>query len=154
MPHAGEISTKSYWPNYRKFWAFWQKPGFLKPFLIKRWHHFVRRVCSWNNCLMLKYFKKTTIFQWFKNYDSQTHVTWLKVRPNMADSISLKTQTVAVTKWSVSTCVYTERKIFKIHIDIIMLIGNEIYQVRPLGWKQCWGRSWSLPQTIIQQLYF
>ena len=24
-PHAGEIWTKSYGPNYTKFWAFWQK---------------------------------------------------------------------------------------------------------------------------------
>ena len=24
-PHAGEIWTKSYGPNYTKFWDFWQK---------------------------------------------------------------------------------------------------------------------------------
>ena len=30
VPHASEIWTKSYGPNYTKFWAFWQKTGFFK----------------------------------------------------------------------------------------------------------------------------
>ena len=29
--HASVIWTKLYGPNYTKFWAFWQKTGFLKP---------------------------------------------------------------------------------------------------------------------------
>ena len=29
LPHASEIWTNSYGPNYTKFWAFWQKPLFL-----------------------------------------------------------------------------------------------------------------------------
>ena len=37
--HAGKIWTK--------------KPGFWNHFLPKRWRHFGRRFCSWNNCLML-----------------------------------------------------------------------------------------------------
>ena len=28
---------------------------FFKPLLTKRWRHFVRRFCRWNNCLMLNY---------------------------------------------------------------------------------------------------
>ena len=30
VPHASEIWTKSYGPNYTKFWAFWQKTGVFK----------------------------------------------------------------------------------------------------------------------------
>ena len=30
VPHASEIWTESYGPNYRKFWAFWQKTGLFK----------------------------------------------------------------------------------------------------------------------------
>ena len=32
VPYASEIWTKSYGPNYTKFWAFWQKTGFLTIF--------------------------------------------------------------------------------------------------------------------------
>ena len=32
VPHASEIWTKSYDPNYTKIWAFWQKTGFLNHF--------------------------------------------------------------------------------------------------------------------------
>ena len=45
-----KFETKSYGPNYTKFWAFWQK--WLTTFdkvLI-----FWRRSCDWNNYLMLK----------------------------------------------------------------------------------------------------
>ena len=36
VPHASEIWTKSYGPNYTKFELFDKKMGFLKPFLTKR----------------------------------------------------------------------------------------------------------------------
>ena len=48
------------------------KKQFLKPFSTKRWRHFGRRFCRWNNCLMLNYlfsdYFQTTIFQCYKNY--------------------------------------------------------------------------------------
>ena len=54
VPHASKIWTKSYGPNYKKFWAFWQKKKqVLKPFLTKHWRYFGRCFCSWNNCLIL-----------------------------------------------------------------------------------------------------
>ena len=34
VPHASEILIKSYGPNCAKFWAFWQKTEFLKPFFF------------------------------------------------------------------------------------------------------------------------
>ena len=34
-PHAGEILCKPYCPKCTKFWAFWQKSSFLKPFSTK-----------------------------------------------------------------------------------------------------------------------
>ena len=37
-----------------------KKNSFLKPFLTKRWRHFGRRFCNWNNWLMLNY--------WFPDY--------------------------------------------------------------------------------------
>ena len=61
--------------------------------MTKRWRHFGRRFCSWNNklCLILKYrFSDYIIFQSAKNYYSPTCVTRLKVAPNMADPIRLK----------------------------------------------------------------
>ena len=30
VPRASEIWTKSYGPNYTKFWAFWQTAGFFE----------------------------------------------------------------------------------------------------------------------------
>ena len=33
IPHASEIWTKSYGPNYTKFWAFCQKTGVFKTIL-------------------------------------------------------------------------------------------------------------------------
>ena len=38
VPYASEIWTKSYGPNYTKFWAFWQKTVFFF------YNHFWRRV--------------------------------------------------------------------------------------------------------------
>ena len=37
LPYASEIWTKSYGPNYTKFWAFWQKLGSF-------YNHFWQRV--------------------------------------------------------------------------------------------------------------
>ena len=113
VPHASEIWTKSYGPNYTKFLSFLTKtnkqtnkqtkkqtnknPGSLKSFLTKRWRYFGRRSCSGNDCLMLKSIDfKTTICQCSKNYISPTWVTRLKVAPNMADRVVLKTQSVAL----------------------------------------------------------
>ena len=66
--HTSEIWTKSYGPNYTKFWAFRQKKKSLMQII-----NF-----------------KTTIFQCFKNDGSPAHVTWLKVSPNMAEPISIE----------------------------------------------------------------
>ena len=78
---ASEVWTKSYGPSYTKFWAFWQKSGFIKPFL---------KTFLWlKQLLMLNTNLKTTIFQCSKNYGSPTRVTRLRVAPNMADPISL-----------------------------------------------------------------
>ena len=37
----------------QNFLLFDKKPGFLKPFLTKRWRHFGRRFYTLNNCFML-----------------------------------------------------------------------------------------------------
>ena len=36
VPYACEIRTKSYGPNYTKFWAFWQENGFFITIFDKR----------------------------------------------------------------------------------------------------------------------
>ena len=67
-PYASEIWTKSYGPNYTKFWAFLTKKEkqktkpkkkkkvffFYNHIMTKCWRHFGRRFCSWNYCLMLE----------------------------------------------------------------------------------------------------
>ena len=35
VPHASEIWTKAFGPNYIKFWAFWQKTGSFKTIFDK-----------------------------------------------------------------------------------------------------------------------
>ena len=77
------------------FWAVWQRTGFFKTILAKRWRHFGRRFCtmSWNKCLMLNYWfpdYHLSVTQCSKKYGSLTRVTRLKVAPNMADPISIK----------------------------------------------------------------
>ena len=89
VPYASEIWTKFYDPNYTNFWAFWQNPGFLKPFSTKRWRHFWRRFCSWNNCLILSYSFLDYYLSVFQKYGSPTRVTRLNVAINMADPISI-----------------------------------------------------------------
>ena len=74
------------------------KNGFFKPCFKKRWHYFGRRFCIWNDCLIcFTIIFKTTIFQYSKS--SLTHVTRLKVAPNMQTQfvLNLKTQTVTLT---------------------------------------------------------
>ena len=50
VPHANEIWTKSYGPNYTKFWAFWQKKQKTKTKTNKQtkkkviYNHFWQRV--------------------------------------------------------------------------------------------------------------
>ena len=66
VPHTSKIWTKSFDRNYTKFWTF-DKRWFLTPFLTKRWCHFESCFCSWNNCLMLRYYFQTNIFQCSKN---------------------------------------------------------------------------------------
>ena len=76
--------------NTRNFKLLDKKTGFITIFFTKSWLHFGRRFCSWNYCLMLYNYLKTTIFQCSKNYCTPTLVTRLKVAPNMGDPISLK----------------------------------------------------------------
>ena len=59
------------------------KNGFKKLFLKNGF-------CNWNNCLMLNYNLKITVFQFSENDSSPTLVTRLKVTTNMADPVSLK----------------------------------------------------------------
>ena len=60
--------------------------------LICQTEHVGRRLCSWNNCLMLKLLicRLPSFRVNSKNYRSPTRVIRLKVAPNMADLISLK----------------------------------------------------------------
>ena len=65
-------------------WAFWQKNGFLKLFLTKRWRHFERRSCSWNNySLMLNYWfldYHLSVFQKLRYSDTCNQVKSCKTR--------------------------------------------------------------------------
>ena len=104
VPHANKIWTKSYGPNYTKFWAFWQKKktkqnktktktnknknkntGFFKTIFDKQ------LTPCWKTFMWLKqlFSFQTTSFQCFKNYGSLTRVTRLKVAPNMTDPIRI-----------------------------------------------------------------
>ena len=73
----------------RNFEVFVKKRG-LKPFLTKRWRHFGRPFCSWNNCLMLNLISRPPSFQCAKNNGTAIRVTRLKVAPNTADPISIR----------------------------------------------------------------
>ena len=77
-----------------KLWAVWQRTGFFKTILAKRWRYFGRRFCTmdWNKGLMLKYWfpdYHLSVTQCSKTYGNPTRVTRLKVAPNMADPISI-----------------------------------------------------------------
>ena len=75
VPHASKIWTKSYGPNYTKFFFF-----FLNIFDAILEDVSVAETID----------AKTTIFHCSKHYGSPTCVTRLKVAPNMADPISIK----------------------------------------------------------------
>ena len=79
------------WSKLHEFLTFWWKKSFLKPVLTKRWRHFGRRFCDWNNCLLLNYFQ-TTIFQCSKNYGSPTRVTSVNLHRTWQTRLVLKTQ--------------------------------------------------------------
>ena len=82
------IWTKSYGPNYTKYWAFWQKMV----------NHFWQNVDTFLEDVSVTETivwgwtinSKTIILQCSKNYGNSTRVTRLKVKPNMADPIFLK----------------------------------------------------------------
>ena len=78
-PHAGEIWTKSYGPNYTKFWSLWQKKKKKKK---KRVNHFwqsadanLEDVSMTDTIVWCKTINvKTIIFQCSKNYGTSRHV--------------------------------------------------------------------------------
>ena len=75
-----------------------KNPLFLIPLLTKRWRHFARRLCSWNNCLMvleLRIFQ--TIFFLYSKKESNTfnqsnrlHQTWQTRQVRNAQSVALR----------------------------------------------------------------
>ena len=85
--------------NIQNFELFNRKPGLFKAFFwTKLWRHLWWCFCSWNNCWMLNYWfedSHLSVF-WIKKYESTTLPTRLKVASNMADPISIYTQTVAL----------------------------------------------------------
>ena len=83
--HAGEIWTKLYVPNYTKLLAY-KIPFFKYYFLKKRWRHFGRRFCSWNNCLNY-YLEGTTIFQCTKNCGSLKRVILARLKVSLNQQI-------------------------------------------------------------------
>ena len=90
----------------RNFELFNKKPVVLKSFLTKRWRHFGRRFCSWNNCSMLSYQfpdYHLSVFQKLR-CSGPTRETRLKVAPNMAwwqTRFVLNTQIVALSSRSI-----------------------------------------------------
>ena len=90
VPHASEIWIESYGPNCTKFWAIWQKTGFLKNHLWQSVDTILGDASVHvAETIIVSINMTTTIFQSSKNYGSPTRVTRLKVALNMADPISL-----------------------------------------------------------------